>query len=579
MARPPAPLLDDDADGGALKALARAIDLQQRGRLDEAEREYAALLARNARDVTVLINAGVLALTRGDIQASVERLSAATALVPANAIAQGNLGFALIHANRLDDALRALDRAVALKPDFAQVHNSRGIALVRLKRRGEAREAFARALEILPAYVEAALNLGDLENQEGNARAARAAFERVTARDANHAIAKAGVAFADALDGRLNESIGALQEVANRNRDMHAIWQTLAAVSNWAGRHDDAERAYRHVLALDDAHRDARFGVASTLLARGRYDEGFAAFERSRDAFVPASPWVRALPRWAGETLDGTLVLHGEQGLGDVVQFVRFVPRLRARVDRVVIWLDDYWKPLAPLLATVQGVDEIVVDAHAPPGPAMARASILSLAHIARAAPETLWNGPYVTATPERVASWRARVDATGRTRVGLAWAVHARDDFGLVTRHKSVPAAALAPLLELDGIAFHSLQPGTDGDTAVFGALATRIVPTGPMIADFGDTAALVANLDLVITPDTAVAHVAGALGKPVWLLERFHGCWRWRLAQASSPWYPTLRIFRQARFDQWSDAVARVRSELALNAGRPDSAAEHGQ
>src|SRR5688572_17224673 len=139
MVQRPSPTSGDDDDGSALQALARAIDLHQRGRLDDAEREYASLLARNAHDPTVLINAGVLALARGNVDASIERLNAATAVVPANAIAQGNLGFALIHAHRYDDALAALDRAIGLKPDFAQAHNNRGIALLRLRRRADAR--------------------------------------------------------------------------------------------------------------------------------------------------------------------------------------------------------------------------------------------------------------------------------------------------------------------------------------------------------------------------------------------------------------------------------------------------------
>jgi tetratricopeptide (TPR) repeat protein len=565
MAQRPSPTPGDDEDGSALRALARAIDLQQHGRLDEAEREYASLLSRNGRDPTVLVNAGALALARGDVDASIARLSTAVSVAPANAVAHGNLGFALIHARRYADALAALDRAIGLKQDFAQAHNNRGIALLRLRQRPQAREAFASALQILPAYAEAALNLGEMENQDANADRARDAFERVLARDPDHVLAKVGVAFADSLEGRLPQAQAALQAIVARHPGIAPAWQTLAAVSNWAGRYEDAERAYRHVLSIDAAHREARFGLASTLLSRGRYEEGFAAFEHSRAAFTPAHAQVRALPAWKGETLDGTLVLHGEQGLGDVVQFARFVPRLRDRVKHLVLWLDDYWKPLAPLFATLNGIDDVIVDDEIAQRPAKARASVLSLAHIARATPATLWDGPYLAATRDRMASWRSRVDASARLRVGVAWSVHARDDFGLVTKHKSIPAASLAPLLDIADVAFHSLQPGADGDTAAFAGLAGSVAPTGATISDFGDTAALIANLDLVITPDTAVAHVAGALGKPVWLLERFHGCWRWRLAPQSSPWYPTMRIFRQARFNDWSDVVERVGAELA--------------
>jgi len=560
---PPASRSDDD--GGVLRDLSRAIELQHRGRLDEAERLYAGLLARNERDPTVLINAGVLALARGDVATATKRLDAAAALVPANAIAHGNLGLALIHAGRFDEALVALDRALVLKPDFAHAHNSRGIALLRGNRREEARRAFERALALLPAYPEAALNLGELENQDGDASRSRAAFRRILERDPEHALARVGLAFGDALEGRLDESIASLERVVDDHANNVAAWQTLGAVRNWAWRHEAAEAAYRKAVALDAANRDARFGIASTLLSRGRYPEGLAAFETSRERSTPSAATLRPLPRWSGEALSGTLVLHGEQGLGDVVQFARFVPRVRERVSRVVVWLDDYWKPLAPLLATLRGVDQVIVDAagltDVEPS---ARASMLSLAHIAGVTPETLWQGRYLAATEDRIALWRSRVDASAALRVGLAWSVHARDDHGYVTGHKSIAAGTLAPLLDVAGVAFHSLQPGAPGDVSAFGSRAGSIAATGAMIEDFGDTAALIENLDLVITPDTAVAHVAGALDKPVWLLERFHGCWRWRLSASASPWYPSLRIFRQARFNEWSDVVQRVKAEL---------------
>ena len=259
-------------------------------------------------------------------------------------------------------------------------------------------------------------------------------------------------------------------------------------------------------------------------------------------------------------------MLHGEQGLGDVVQFARFVPGLRERVQRIVVWLEGYWTPLAPLLASLEGVDAIVTDAEqlADERPQV-RASFLSLARFARATPASLWNGAYLSAPAERVAAWRARVDTTARVRAGLVWSVHARDDHGYVTRHKSIPPQELLPLLEIGGVAFHSLQPGPAGDPSVLGASAARVADTGASIRDFGDTAALIDCLDLVITADTAVAHVAGALGKPVWLLERLHGCWRWRLAEDTSPWYPTLRIFRQARFNRWREPVEHVGAALA--------------
>ena len=551
--------------GTLLKALARAMDLQQRGRLDEAEAVYATLLADAPQDVTALVNAGVLAIARGDVERALARLAKAVALVPANAVAQANLGFALIRAGRPREALEALDRAIARKPDFAQAHSNRGIALVHLRRHEDARDAFARALAALPAFAEAAVNLGELCNRQGDTAAAREAFARVRADDPRAVLARVGLAFADALEGRLDEAIEALEAAVRASPREAAAWHTLGAVRNWAWRHEAAEDAFRRALNLAPAHRDARFGIASTLLARGLYERGFAAFEASRAGVEPASAGLRALPRWTGAPLDGTLVVHGEQGLGDVIQFARFVPGLRPRVGRLVLMLDGYWRPLAPLLATLHGVDAIVGDdaALAREAPA-ARVSALSLPALAAARVDTLPVPPYLAVPEDRRASWRARVAVLPGRRVGLAWSVHARDDHAYVTRHKSIPPAALAPLLAIPDTSFVTLQPGTDGDPAALGA-PSRVAPLGLDVRDFGDTAALIDALDVVVTADTAVAHVAGALGKRVELLERFHGCWRWRLDPHRSPWYPSLTIHRQTRFGDWSVPVAAAAQALA--------------
>ena len=542
-------------DGATLRAVARAVELQQKGRLDDAEAAYARLIAQDDTDPTVLINAGVLALARTDVATALARLARAVGIVPSNAVAHGNLGYALIRAGRFGDALASLDRAVALKPDFAHAHNNRGIALMRLKRRGDARRAFERALELLPGYPEAALNLGEAANQAGDSGIARSAYARVLAKDPREPIALAGVAFADALEGRLDEACSALDSAVRDAPKLAAAWQTLGAVRNWSWRHDEAEVAYRRALELDPTNRDAQFGIASTLLARGRYPEGFAAFESSRAPDTGLVPQMRALPVWNGEPLSGTLVLHGEQGLGDVIQFVRFLPELRPRISRLVFLLDGYWAPLAPLLAPLAGVDRVVTDTkdlhdEAP----RARCSVLSLAHLAEATTQTLPRPPYLHAPGDRSEAWRARLGSSSVPRVGLAWSVFARDDHGFVTRHKSIPPQLLTPLLDVAGVEFHSIQPGAAGDPAAFGALADRVAGYGTAIRDFADTAALLSELDLVIAPDTAVAHLAGALGTPIWLLERMHGCWRWRLEDEVSPWYPTLRIFRQSRFNDWS-------------------------
>jgi len=539
--------------------------LHQAGRLDEAERAYAAVLRDDADDVTALVNGGALAIARGDAAVAAARLERAVAHAPRNPIAHANLGFARLLAARDADALAALDTALRLDPNFAQAHNNRGIALARLGRADEALIAFDRAFALDPRSIDAACNAGDVLARAGDAAAARSRFVAALALDPGHLRARTGHALAIALGGELDIAQRTLHEVTSEHPDAVDAWKLRGGVASWSWDHVDAEHAYRRALALSPDDAEAAFGVASSLLARGRYDEGFAAFERRPPVLGGARQRFAATPAWNGQPLDGTLLLLAEQGLGDVVQFVRFAAQARERVGRVVLLLDDYWRPLAPLLRGVAGVDEVQTSAmDVDLATVAARASVLSLPRLLGVTTDTLGATPYLRVPADAVAAWAARMADVRRPRVGLAWSVFARSDHGYVTRHKSIPAAALAPLLDVDDVRFVTLQPGAAGDPAALGARRARVIDHRSALTDFAETAALIATLDLVIAPDTAVAHVAGALGVPVWMLDRFNSCWRWRLAADRSPWYPSLRIFRQARFGEWTAPVAQAADAL---------------
>jgi Flp pilus assembly protein TadD len=558
--------MSDVSGGRNLRRLAEATRLHASGALDDAEAIYAAVLRDTPDDPVALINGGSLALARNDLATARARLARATRVAPRNAIAHNNLGFALLHDHEPAAALGALDRAVELQRDYAQAHNNRGIALSRLGRDDDARRAFARALELDPNALDAALNLADLHARDGEGERARAAFERALVIDPASVVARTGHAFAQALAGDLDGARVALDEIGREHPDTQAVQKTRAAVANWSWDHEGAEAAFRAALASSPDDDEAAFGVASTLLARGRFAEGFAAFERRREGIASSRARYARFAAWDGRRLDGTLLLCPEQGLGDVVQFARFIATARERVARVVLLLDGYWKPLAPLLALARGVDRVVTadDALATEDIG-ARASVLSLPHLVGLTPDSVPGAPYLAAPAERRTAWAARLASVARPRVGLAWSVFARSDYGYVTKHKSIPAASLAPILAVEGVQFVTLQPGTAGDPTALGAAASRVTDLRDAIADFADTAALVAELDLVIAPDTAVAHVAGALGVPVWMLDRYNSCWRWRHPGGErTPWYDSMRIFRQVRFNDWTDPVSRAAGAL---------------
>jgi tetratricopeptide (TPR) repeat protein len=549
--------------------LVQALRLHQAGRLQEAEDTYARYLAAHPDVPTALNNAATLALAMGRAPLAVARLERAVAIDPDGTVGRHNLGFALIRAGRPRDAMFHLESAVARDPGYTSAWNNLGIALAHAGNRPEAIRAFERALSLDAGFADAAVNLGDMHNRSGDPARARAAFERALAARPDHPGAIVGVSFAQALEGELDPALAAMEARARPAPAYAPFWQTLAALRHWSGDLDRAEDAYKQASALDPTDFDAKFGIASTLLGRGDYPRGLRAFEERPDGRYGPARRFPALPVWGGAKTDGTLLVFCEQGLGDVVQFARFVPAARERAGGLVFVVDGYWRTLAPLLASLAGVDHLLPDAVAVEAlerPPAARTSVLSLAYLLDVVPERLPGPvPYLAAPDDRVQTWAPRVAALPGLKVGLAWSALHRGDHGYLTRHKSVPVAALAPIVAQPGASFVSLQPGAAGDRTPLGALADRIVDWTGEIRDFGDTAAIIAALDLVVTTDTAVAHVAGALGKPVWLLDRYNACWRWRLHPERSPWYPTLSIFRQHAFLDWTGPLAAVEAELA--------------
>lgn len=275
------------------------------------------------------------------------------------------------------------------------------------------------------------------------------------------------------------------------------------------------------------------------------------------------------MPQWRGEAAAGrTLLIHAEQGLGDTLQFCRYAPLAAERGLRIVL---EVQKPLVRLLRSLPGIDRVVAQGEALPAFDL-HCPMLSLPLALGTTLETIpGRTPYLHADGSGTADWRRRLDATTRPglRIGVLWAGNAHSltpRLALLDRRRSIAPARLAPVFDVPGVQFFGLQK--DGPAAPDGFPLTDVMRE---MQDFADTAALVGTLDLVIAVDSAVAHLAGALGRPVWLLDRFDPCWRWPLGRTDSPWYPGLRIFRQAVPGDWDPVVAQVADELrSMAAGR---------
>lgn len=470
-------------------------------------------------------------------------------------------------------AIRAYRESLGTAPDCFPAHFNLGNALIKAGRPVEAVESFIACLRLAPefgaAYVNVACTLrklGLLEQAQSMAELGvrylpSGAEAKICLADILHDksdFATAVALYRQALDIAPDHP-GALSNLGNTLNAMDCLSDALIL-------HD------RAVAAVPD-EAEFHFSLAAALLAAGNYARGWDEYEWR---------WRRsqARPRgfgetWRGDDLAGrTILLHAEQGLGDTLQFVRYVPLVAERGGRVVL---EVQAPLVRLMQTMPGGAKVIArgevlpdfDTHCP---------LLSLPRKFGTRLDTIpASFPYLRADPTTVATWRRKLAADdGGLRVGLVWAgsTHS-DDAGaqLIDQRRSLTSTDFAPLLDLPGVHFVSLQMH---DSAGQRAKVTdsRILDPMSAVTDFTDTAAIVANLDLVISVDTSVAHLAGALGQRVWLLSRFDGCWRWLKDREDSPWYSDIRIYRQTSPGDWLSVVERIRDDLSTRVKQRASA-----
>lgn len=536
----------------ALESYARAIDLDPRNHA--AHRNRGALLWELRRPREAL--------------ASYERV---LELAPGSGEAYYNCGIALQALGRLEDSLRHFDRAVQLQPDKVEAYNSRGNTLQALGRFSEALQSFDRAIKLAPDRAQVHYNRGIALQALGRFAEALQSAERTLelVPDKLEAHANRGVALCSL--GRPLEALqsyqGALQLVPNSS-EPHRVpeaWARQDALPVTAGPSSRVTSG----LVPSDAWIYENRGFARLLsgdLPGGWLDNEWRwlAHPGTADSRYPG----RTL--WLGrESLAGrTIVLHSEQGLGDTLQFCRYAKRLAGLGAEVIL---EVQPPLAKLLTSLQGVSRVVVRGDPPPlfdyhCPLLSLP--LALGTTLESIPADV---PYITSDPGKTHAWADRLGAHRNLRVGLVWASGHRPDQPETwgpNRRRDIPLAKFAALSK-PAIEIYSLQKGQPAESELTelraaGWAGPNLIDFTASLHDFSDTAALVANLDLVISVDTSTAHLAGAMAKPVWLLNRFDTCWRWLLERTDSPWYPSLRIYRQPRPADWDAVVERVRNDL---------------
>jgi Flp pilus assembly protein TadD len=474
------------------------------------------------------------------------------------------LGFAAFQQGRHELAIEHISRAIVVDPDEPTLHNDLGIVLRSVGRLEQAVESLRRAVALKCDYAEAHNNLGVALREQGRLDEAIAELRQAVAQEPGSADAHCNLGGALRDQGRLNEAITSFQHAVALRPDHHEGHLNLGNALSDQGLPAEAAESFARALALKQDDPDTRFGAALVRLVQGDLERGFAEYEwRWRcPAFAGAQRALPVEPMWDGGPLDGrTILLHAEQGLGDTLQFARYAPLVAARGGRVVL---EVQPELLQLLSGLPGVERLVARGERLPSFEV-HAPLLSLPHLLGTTLVTIpTEVPYVKADPTSTAAWAEYLsagEAGAGLRVGLVWAGnqdHKRDS------SRSVPLAVLAPLGSVPGVRLLALQKGPAAAQAETWPDGLQLVNLGPLLADFGDTASVIENLDLVISVDTSVAHLAGALGRPVWVLLPYASDWRWLCERKDSPWYPTARLFRQAAPGDWAGVVARAAAAL---------------
>jgi tetratricopeptide (TPR) repeat protein len=508
--------------------LASAVQQHQAGRLTEAEQLYRQVLTRDPGNADALHLLGVVTHQQGRPDLAIDLIRRAIAINPVEASFHTNLGVAFKELGRRDEAIACFRTAIGLNPRQPEAHNSLGNALAGSGRLEEALVSYRRAVALRPDYAEAHYNLGVTFKEQGRAEDSLACYRK-----------------AIALRPHYQE---AHYNLGNASRDLRQL--------------DAAVASYRRAIGLQPDFPDAHHNLALALLAQGDLAAGWAEYEwRWKTSQLSEADRGFAQPQWHGESAKGqTLLIHAEQGFGDTIQFCRYAPFAAERGLRVIL---EVQKPLVRLLRGLPGVDQVIRRGDDLPAFDW-QCPMLSLPLALGTTLTTIPAAPSWLATAGAEAeTWRERLAlASGPgLRIGLAWAGKPSN---LADRRRSMAPDRLAPLFALSGLQYFSLQQAGP-------KLATDVPLIDFMdeMTDFADTAALIANLDLVISVDTAVAHLAASLGKPVWLLDRFDACWRWLDGRRDSPWYPSLRLYRQERPGDWDAVLAEVTRDLHSLAG----------
>ncbi|MBF0179870.1 MAG: tetratricopeptide repeat protein [Magnetococcales bacterium] len=536
--------------------------LTQQGREAEAEAELRQLLRFFPQDAEAWCHLGNLLAKRQGIAEAEAAYREGLRIRPGHVATCNNLGNLLVDARRFVEAETAYRLALAGQPGHAGILGNLGVVLKKMGRFEEAEGVYREALQIRPDHDDALLNLGMLLIAMHRYPEAEALLANAMTRETARAGALRGLGDLHRRMGDPARAATACRESLRLEPDHPDTWNNLGNCLADEKRWSEAEACFREALRLRPECPDIRCNLGHLLLTLGRFDEGWPLYEARHHparAEASADPADCDVPFWQGEALTGRSIrVLAEQGFGDQIQFGRYAPLLKAMGARRVTLVCE--PALRELLAWLDGVDRVLVKGEPTDEPvADLQTFPLSIPrHLGTIAPPL----PALRVAEERIAHWRKRLPGAP-FRVGLAW--RGNPNFH-GDRARSLPGlATLAPLWSVPGIAFVSLQKGAGAQEARFPPADQPLLNAGDLVEDFAQTAAIVAQLDLVICSDSAVAHLTGALARPCWVMLAWNADWRWGREGSATPWYPEgMRLYRQSEPGNWHEVIMRIVNDL---------------
>jgi len=519
-------------------------------------------LAGDPADAALLRRVAGMKQTAGNVDDAVALLKNAVEARPDDADAWAELGTALVLKGDPDGALVALDRALRIRPDFPGVLNNMGMVMKEKGRSEIAEKCFTLAIRSDPSYAVAHNNLGTVLLDSGRFQEAEAHFQEAVGLKEDYLLAWNNLGNALAGQGKFHEAKQIYRLVIAQDPAIPEVHFNLASALAYENRFAESIRGYDEAIRLRPEYSEARLNRALILLQRGELEEGWKEYEwrfqvrDPRRLYVPPAPDT---PRWDGGDPRGRkLLVRAEQGYGDSFQFARYLPLLAERGATVLF---ECPKEVIALFRGFPGV-ETLAEFGTPLPACDAYVQLLSLPHIlgTRAVGDIPWSGPYLHADPAIVERLDPFFDG-GSCNVGIVWGgnpLHKND------HNRSCRLAEFLPLFDVPGVRVYSLQKGKPAAELSSLPPGCALSDLQGELADFSVTAAAIAHLDLLIAVDTSVAHLAGAMGKPVWLLLPYRSDWRWLTDRGDSPWYPSMRLFRQKSHGDWAGVVNEVALSL---------------